>query len=159
MSIFSGELLLSVLLFIAAVAYAVESLKIPLMHRGAIGPGFLPLILALILAFCSVITFIRKVRLAQQKTSSPDREKSKKITRTFLAILIMVIYSQLFRILGFWIDTFFLSFFVAMLFRYGEEKLKKVIGFSLVSALIAIFLVYVLFGIVFRFTLPACKYL
>src|SRR3972149_1557438 len=61
----------SLFLFLVALAVLLGSTKLGLGTVGDPGPGFLPFLAAVVLAFCSGIYFFSRVVLAVQKSHEP----------------------------------------------------------------------------------------
>ena len=112
---------ISSLVWLALAFYmSIESTRLPLGSWRDPGPGFLPLLVGLILAGLSIICFVqaRKAESTGQKASWYSRERWKNLIRVLFALLA---YALVLDILGFLICTFL---FMIFLFRFGMEPQK-----------------------------------
>jgi putative tricarboxylic transport membrane protein len=138
----------SLIWFLLAVYICVESIQLPLGSWRDPGPGFLPLLVGLILAGLSIICFIQAwmAESADQKASWYSREKWKKLIGVLLALSA---YALVLDHLGFLMSTFLLLIF---LFRFGMEPQRWVwaIGGSGIASVSC----YVVFELWLRTQLP-----
>ena len=110
----------SLIWFFFAIYICVESIRLPLGSWRDPGPGFLPLLVGLILASLSIICFMqaRWAESTDQKASWYSRERWKNLIWVLLALLA---YALVLDHLGFLMSTFLLLVF---LFRFGMEPQK-----------------------------------
>ena len=138
----------SLIWFFFAVYICIESIRLPLGSWRDPGPGFLPLLVGLILASLSIICFTQAWRAesADQKASWYSRERGKNLIGVLLALLT---YALVLDPLGFLASTFLLLIF---LFRFGMEPQGWfwVIGGSGVASVSC----YVVFELWLRTQLP-----
>ena len=131
-----------------AIYIGIESFRLPLGSFRDPGPGFLPLLIGLILAGLSVVCFIqaRTAESMERKGSWYSRERWKNLVWILLALFS---YALVLDILGFLVSTFLLLIF---LFRFGMEPQKWfwAIGGSVVASLSC----YVVFELWLRTQLP-----
>ncbi len=100
-----------------AIYICIESIRLPLGSWRDPGPGFLPLLVGLILGSLSIICFMqaRMGESTDRKASWYSRERWKNLIGVLLALLT---YALLLDPLGFLVSTFLLLIF---LFRFGME--------------------------------------
>ncbi len=112
----------SLIWFLLAVYICVESIQLPLGSWRDPGPGFLPLLVGLILAGLSIICFIQAwmAESTDQKAAWYSRERWKKLIGVLLALSA---YALVLDHLGFLMSTFLLLIF---LFRFGMEPQRWV---------------------------------
>lgn len=131
-----------------AFLICIESLRLPLGSARDPGPGFLPLLVGVILAGLSVICFL------QARGGPSDGLKgswySPRRWKHLLGILSsLVVYALVLDILGFLISTFLL---LSVLFRLGLGSKKWI--WSTGGALVASLSCYVVFELWLRTQLP-----
>ncbi len=126
----------------------VESLRLPLGSLNEPGPGFLPLLVGVLLAGLSVICFVQAGRgLAKQgEVAWYSRERWKSLIWVLLSLLI---YAGILDFLGFVLSTFLLLVF---LFRFGitPQRWTWAIGGGAVASLSC----YAVFELWLRTQLP-----
>lgn len=131
-----------------AVYICVESVRLPLGSFHDPGPGFLPLLVGLILAGLSVICFktSRTAEPAEEKASWYSQERWKNLIWILLALFA---YALALDQLGFLVSTFL---FLTFLFRFGMEPQKWhwAIGGSVIASLSC----YVVFELWLQTQLP-----
>lgn len=137
----SGGVLLAV-----ALGYGAAALRIP-GQDGEPGPGFLPLVLAVLLAALSVWIISSGLRSAEPaEVETPDRGP-RWTSGPWLAGLATVLYVALFQPLGFVLSTLAYSGAVTSLFT-GDRKLR-----FMVPALVTLAL-YLFFRVALGVRLP-----
>lgn len=138
----------SLIWFFFAIYICVESIRLPLGSWRDPGPGFLPLLVGLILAGLSIICFMqaRMAESTEQKASWYSRERWKNLIWILLALLA---YALVLDYLGFLMSTFLLLIF---LFRFGMEPQKWfwAIGGSVIASVSC----YVVFELWLQTQLP-----
>ena len=131
-----------------ALLICVESFRLPLGSIHDPGPGFLPLLVGVLLAGLSVICFLqaRKGPSAEPKGSWYSTERWKNLVWVLLALLA---YAVALDSLGFLISTFLL---LIVLFRFGMEPQRWAwaIGGSVIASLSC----YAVFELWLRTQLP-----
>jgi putative tricarboxylic transport membrane protein len=131
-----------------ALLICVESFRLPLGSIHDPGPGFLPLLVGVLLAGLSVICFLqaRKGPSAEPKGSWYSTERWKNLVWVLLALLA---YAVVLDYLGFLISTFLL---LIVLFRFGMEPQRWAwaIGGSVIASLSC----YAVFELWLRTQLP-----
>jgi putative tricarboxylic transport membrane protein len=134
--------------FFLAIYTCVQSIQLPLGSWRDPGPGFLPLLVGLILASLSIICFLqaRMAESGDQKASGYPGERWKNLIWVLLALLA---YALVLDPLGFLMSTFLLLVF---LFRFGMEPQKWLwaIGGSGIASVSC----YVVFELWLRTQLP-----
>ena len=131
-----------------ALAALLESSKLPFGTFSSPQPGFFPLILAIFLAFFSVL-------LLAQEISQTDGEGGASLggvalwKRISLAVGALVAFGLLFETLGYVLSTFL---FIAFLLRAVErQKWWLVVVVAFCTSLV----IYLLFGLLLNTPLPA----
>jgi putative tricarboxylic transport membrane protein len=131
-----------------AVYICAESVRLPLGSFHDPGPGFLPLLVGLILAGLSIICFQtgRTAERKDEKASWYSRERWKNLIWILLALFA---YAVALDNLGFLVSTFL---FLSVLFRVGMEPQKWywAIGGSAIASVSC----YVVFELWLRTQLP-----
>ena len=122
----------------------IESVSLKLNDIHEPGPGFVPFFLGLTLAILSILSLFfpdfRKKGAAFWK----DWQRGQS---TFYVFVGLIAYLLLFRILGFYIDTFLLMFFLQKV--SGEKGYKRALFVSLLTMGITYLLFYKLLFIPF----------
>ena len=106
----------SLFLFLVALAVLLGSTKLGLGTVGNPGPGFLPFLAAVVLAFCSGIYFLSRVMLTVQRSHDPLARPwaGTKWRKVIYVVLTLIAYSIFFEDVGFIVCTFFLMMFLLM---------------------------------------------
>ena len=130
-------------------------------------PGFYPSLLAVVLIFLSTIYLIQVIIRIKKEEIQKEQDDSKKISKdkekTFwgkatlhtkkylgISLIMLFVYTFLMNWLGFASSTFIFLFVIAKVLSSNEEKLYKLIIFSLsVTAIL-----YVVFDIIIRIRFP-----
>jgi putative tricarboxylic transport membrane protein len=136
--------LASVVLLILSCLVMIESVRLKLDSVHNPGPGFMPFFLGLSLAILSILSLV-----------FPDRRKKgmafwsnwQRGQSTFYVFVGFIVYLLLFRILGFYIDTFLLM--VYLLKVSGETGYKRPLLVSLLTMVVTYLLFYKLLFIPF----------
>jgi hypothetical protein len=111
------------------------------------------------LLFLTVLLFIKNLNFRKSETT----KLSIPITpQAIWTILSLVVYTLLLRTLGFALDTFLVSFFLVWLYMRIENKNKiltrqmhiKMLLINAAFSLSLVLIIYVLFGMVLRVSLP-----
>ncbi len=119
-------------------------------------PGFLPIILGIALAGCSVLLLVSSLkdgglgtRLAELREWGKAKLKSKDTVITLVGVLIMLVYSYfLFELVPFWISSFI--FLVGIMAYLKATTLLK--GILISAGTVAVIVVF--FQVGFRVQLP-----
>ena len=131
-----------------AIFICVEAFRLPLGSVHDPGPGFLPLMVGILLAGLSVICFLqaREGPSAEAKGSWYSAERWKSLVWIVLALLV---YAVVLGSLGFLTSTFLL---LVVLFRFGTEPQKWAwaVGGSVIASLSC----YAVFELWLRTQLP-----
>jgi len=110
------------------------SLKLDDIHEP--GPGFVPFFLGLTLAFLSIISFIFPEPQKKMAAFWNDWQRGRSIIYIFAGL---VAYLLLFKILGFYVDTFLLMTYLMKM--SGENGYKR----PLIISLLTVAVTYLLF--------------
>lgn len=138
----------AVALLVLALAALLEASKLPFGTLSSPQPGFFPLILAIFLAFFSVLLLAQEIRQTDGETGAflggvaPWK-------RIGLAIGALVAFGLLFETLGYLLSTFL---FIAFLLQ-AVERQKWWLVF--VVAFLTSLAIYLLFGLLLNTPLPA----
>jgi hypothetical protein len=117
-------------------------------------------LLGVFLLFLTVLLFIKNLNFNKSAETTPL--KIPITPQAILTILSLVVYTLLLRIIGFALDTFLVSFFLVFLYMRIENKnvpltrplLVRMLVTNLVFSLSLVALIYVLFGMLLRVSLP-----
>jgi len=145
-SIQSQKLLAPILWLSIAAFAAFTSLQFPSAKGHGLGPGMLPLILALLLGLLALVDF-----LATRKKVACDADSSvasQHAGATWLLIVILIIYIWLLPRLGFISSSALLSMASLRLFGYYNYIRSAAISLSLA------FILYILFSLIMNVALP-----
>ena len=112
------------------------------------------------LLFLTVLLFIKNLNF--NKFAETKGFHFPLTPQTVLTILSLVVYTLLLRTIGFAIDTFLVSFFLVFLYMRIENKnqvltrplLIRMLLTNLIFSVSLVTIIYVLFGIVLRVSLP-----
>jgi putative tricarboxylic transport membrane protein len=135
-----NDLISSLFFSVCGLLITVGSLRMPIGRLGEPGPGFLPLIVGILLVLMSLTLFINSLRLkmADQKVLGMDRKEQFKVFTTTLSL---IVYAVALRPLGFVLVTFILLVF---LFRVIGELNWKV---SITGPILTTLFFYLLFDV------------
>jgi putative tricarboxylic transport membrane protein len=122
----------------------IESVRLKLDDIREPGPGFVPFFLGLMLAILSIIAFIFPEPQKKVAAFWNDWQKGRSIICIFAGL---VVYLFLFKILGFYIDTFLLMTYLMKM--SGEIGVKRPLLISLLTVAITYLLFYRLLFIPF----------
>jgi len=112
------------------------------------------------LLFLSILLFIKNLNF--NKNAKTEALKIPVTPQAVITILSLVVYTALLRPLGFALDTFLVSFFLVALYMKIENKgkvitrpmLLRMLLIDLLFSVGLVAIIYVLFGIVLRVSLP-----
>jgi putative tricarboxylic transport membrane protein len=127
-----NNLISSLFFSVCGLLITVGSLRMPIGRLGEPGPGFLPLIVGILLGLMSLTLFINSLRLkmTDQKVLGLGRKEQFRVISTSLSL---IIYAVALRPLGFILVTFILLVF---LFRaIGELNWKASIAGPMLTTL------------------------
>ncbi|MGZ0656470.1 tripartite tricarboxylate transporter TctB family protein [Coraliomargarita sp. W4R72] len=145
-SIQSQKLLAPILWLSFAAFAALTSLQFPSAKGHGLGPGMLPLILAILLGVLALVDF-----LATRKNTTSDSspaEENLHAGATWLLVVILIIYIWLLPRLGFISSSALLSMASLRLFGYFNYIRSAAISLSLA------FILYILFSMIMNVALP-----
>jgi putative tricarboxylic transport membrane protein len=135
-----NNLISSLFFAVCGLLITAGSLRMPIGRLGEPGPGFLPLIVGILLALMSLTLFINSLRLktTDEKVFGLDRKEQ---FRVFTTSLSLIIYAVALRPLGFVLVTFILLVF---LFRVIGKLNWKI---SIAGPILTTFFFYLLFDV------------
>ncbi|MFA5028315.1 MAG: tripartite tricarboxylate transporter TctB family protein [Candidatus Methylomirabilota bacterium] len=134
------------LFFVASLFIMVESLRLSIDEINNPGPGFMPFVVGLILAFLSILCF---VVLGKEETPQPPQEDGEDGRRVITLIGGgLVLYVPAVMLIGFYGATFLLVLYLMKL--AGERGYRR----GLVISLVTIGVVYFLFERVLYIPFP-----
>jgi putative tricarboxylic transport membrane protein len=113
------------------LAIALYSMKYDLGAFSSPGPGFLPLITGLVIAGLALVVFFQQFSRADRE-GFKDLWKQKNWPAMLMVMGALVLYTILFRFLGFLLDTFLLTAFLLRVM--GPMSWKKVLTGALGAA-------------------------
>ena len=111
------------------------------------------------LLFLSLLLFIKNLNFSKSETTPLDIPIT---PQAILTILSLVVYTLVLRTIGFALATFFVSFFLVFLYMKIENKdkvitrpiLRRMLVTNFVFCVCLVLVIYVLFGMVLRVSLP-----
>lgn len=108
----------SIVWLLFALYICIESMRLPLGSFRDPGPGFLPLLVGIILGILSTVSFFQACKNEAQalRTSWYPKERWKSLTGVLMALMV---YAGVLEIIGFLLSTFL---FLVFLFRSGLES-------------------------------------
>ena len=141
------DLISSLFFSVCGLLIAVGSLWMPIGRLGEPGPGFMPLLVGILMGILSIALFVRSLRagISGKKAFWLDRKQWHKVFTTTLALMF---YALALRGLGFSVVTFFLLVF---LFRAIGELNWKV---SIMGPILTTSFFYLLFKVWLEVQLP-----
>lgn len=130
----------------AAVGIAISlyviftSITFPEDHVMKIGPGFFPLLLAILFLIFSIILILKEI-LSKKSKEEFDKFSFKDpgIIRSLITLGALIVYIILLPYLGFIIDTIILLVFLMLLMKY---KKYLIIGVTSVGVSFAVFFIF-----------------
>ena len=132
-----------------AISICIESSRLSFGSFHNPGPGFLPLLIGILLGVFSVVVFLRTSLSGKPQENIRSwypKERWKKLIRVLAALFA---FSFCLEVLGFLVSTFLLLVF---LFRYGMEPKRWVV--SIGGSALASFSSYAVFELWLRTQLP-----
>lgn len=136
--------LASVVLLILSSLVMIESIRLKLDNIHNPGPGFMPFFLGLSLALLSILSLFFPDARTKVAAFWNDWQRGKS---TFYIFAGSIAYLLLFKILGFYIDTFLLMLYLLKL--SGEKGYKRPLLVSLLTMVVTYLLFYKLLFIPF----------
>jgi putative tricarboxylic transport membrane protein len=118
-----------VFFFSAAALIAVESLRLSIDDIHNPGPGFMPFVVGLALAFLSVLCFLLGGK--EEKAGEPSEKGGHGRKVIFLISAGLVIYLPAMRLTGFYAGTFLLL--VCLMKLSGEKGYRRAVAVSLAT--------------------------
>jgi len=122
----------------------IESIRLKLDNIHNPGPGFMPFFLGLSLALLSILSLFFPDRRKKVAAFWDDWQRGRS---TFYIFAGSIVYLLLFKILGFYIDTFLLMVYLIKL--SGEKGYKRPLVVSLLTMVVTYLLFYKLLFIPF----------
>jgi putative tricarboxylic transport membrane protein len=104
----------AIALFVLALAVGIQASRFPIGSLKSVGPGFLPLVLAVLLGFLSVALFVGSLRSGKGGSTFKWPERWLGMSMVLLAILA---YGFFLKNIGFLFSTFLIAF---VLFKYSD---------------------------------------
>ncbi len=132
-----------------AIYICIESSRLSFGSFHSPGPGFLPLLVGLLLGIFSIIVFLQATLSGKPQESIPSWYPQERWIKLIWVLVALFAYAICLEILGFLISTFLL---LAFLFRFGTEPKRWVvaIGGSALASLSS----YAVFELWLRTQLP-----
>ena len=104
----------AIALFVLALAIGIQASRFPIGSLKSVGPGFLPLVLAVLLGFLSAGLFVGSLRRGKEGSKFDWPERWLGMSMVLLTILA---YGFSLKNLGFLFSTFLVAF---VLFKYSD---------------------------------------
>jgi putative tricarboxylic transport membrane protein len=141
-----ANLISAVTLLGLALATLLEVSKLPFGRLNAPQAGFFPLILALLLAVCSLVLLAQSIGGPKEKSAASQGAAIWK--KIVLALAALAVFGVLFESLGYIISTFL---FIAFLLRAVERQKWSLV---VVVAFLTSLTTYLVFGLLLNTPLP-----
>jgi hypothetical protein len=132
-----GHRIASILFLVLSCLVMIGSAQLKLNTVHNPGPGFMPFFLGLCLAIFAVLAFLFPGLSKHEALFWKDWRRS---ASTFYIFAGLTVYLFLLRVLGFYVDTFLLMFFLFTL--SGEKGYKRPLLLSLLTLVITYLLFY-----------------
>ena len=139
----------SLIWLIFAISICIESGRLSFGSFHNPGPGFLPLLVGLILGIFSLIVFLQATLSGKPQESLPPWYPKERWRKLIWVLIALFSYAVCLETLGFLISTFLLLVF---LFRYGMEPKRWVVAIG--ASAMASFSSYAVFELWLRTQLP-----
>jgi hypothetical protein len=139
----------SLVWLILAICICIESSRLSFGSFHNPGPGFLPLLVGLILGIFSLIVFLQATLSGKPQESLPPWYPKERWRKLIWVLIALFSYAVCLETLGFLISTFLLLVF---LFRYGMEPKRWVVAIG--ASAMASFSSYAVFELWLRTQLP-----
>jgi len=139
----------SLVWLILAICICIESSRLSFGSFHNPGPGFLPLLVGLILGIFSLIVFLQATLSGKPQESLPPWYPKERWRKLIWVLIALFSYAVCLETLGFLISTFLLLVF---LFRYGMEPKRWVVAIG--ASAMASFSSYAVFELWLKTQLP-----
>ncbi|MDQ8193308.1 tripartite tricarboxylate transporter TctB family protein [Coraliomargarita sp. SDUM461004] len=147
MNCIQSQKLLAPALWLSCAAFAMfTSLQFPSAKGDGLGPGMLPLILALLLGGLALVDFLATRK--KENSNSDSAEDQQHTGATWLLVGILILYIWLLPWLGFISSSALLSMASLRIFGYYNYVRSAAISLSLA------FILYILFSLIMNVALP-----
>lgn len=155
-----NDLITSIILMALSIVMFIEAFNIKALTDSVVGAGFMPKIIAGVIAIMSVFVFVsglkrRKVEEVEEETPVSDHEETDNKNGYIYLILTMIFlffYLLLLPILGFLIVT--AAYLIIQMLLFSEWTIRNVIQYSVISIATSS-IIYFLFRNAFYVMLPA----
>ena len=128
---------------VVAIFFVMGGIKVGLGTLRSPGPGLLPVVMAMFLAFLSLFTLIKGlIRPVETVDKIPWK-------RPILAIASVFVFGLLLNLIGFLLSTFIMMFILFSLLR-DKNKWTGVFMYSVATALVA----WLVFSVAFKIPFP-----
>ena len=139
-----GHWMVSIVFLILSCLVMIESVRLKLNTIHNPGPGFMPFCLGLSLAVLSILSFFF---LDLRKKGPAFRDDWRRSQNTIYVFAGLIGYLLLFKVLGFYVDTFLLMVYLIKI--SGERGYKRLFLVSLLTMAVTYLLFYKLLFIPF----------
>ena len=130
-----AEKVTSLLLILFAVLIGFESRKYPLGTIDNPGPGFLPLIVGVVMAIMAIALAMRVWKNGTAKVHRPFWPEKEGLSKVFLTFVAILLFTALLEITGYMMNIFFL--FLILLRPIGRQKWIWSISISMGATLVS----------------------
>lgn len=139
-----GHRMVSIVFLILSCLVMIESVRLRLDTIHNPGPGFMPFFLGLSLAFLSILCLFSQDLGRKGLAFWNDWQRSRSTLYVFAGL---IAYLLLFKVLGFYVDTFLLMVYLIKI--SGEKGYKRLLLVSLLTMVVTYLLFYKLLYIPF----------
>lgn len=139
-----GHRVVSIVFLILSCLVMMGSVRLKLNNIHNPGPGFMPFFLGFSLAILSILSLFFPDRRKQAPAFWNDWQRGQS---TFYMLAGLIAYLLLFKVLGFYVDTFLLMFYLIKI--SGEKGYKRPLLVSLLTMAVTYLLFYKLLFIPF----------
>lgn len=136
----------SVVFIVVAIFFFIVSLSFPPGSNGAVGPGYFPRIMCVLVVFLSCLNLINDLRAHKKMVAQGEKEEEltvfkKENLRVWISIGITLVYVIAVKVIGFVVSSIVFLFVLNTYFRVHEKSKVAfvIIPFAVVAVLYFIF--------------------
>lgn len=136
----------SIVFIVVAIFFFLVSLSFPPGSNGAVGPGYFPRIMCVLVVFLSCLNLINDLRAHKKMVAQGEKEEEltvfkKENLRVWISIGITLVYVIAVKVIGFVVSSIVFLFVLNTYFRVHEKSKAAfvIIPFAVVAVLYFIF--------------------
>lgn len=136
----------SIVFIVVAIFFFLVSLSFPPGSNGAVGPGYFPRIMCVLVVFLSCLNLINDLRAHKKMVAQGEKEEEltvfkKENLRVWISIGITLVYVIAVKVIGFVVSSIVFLFVLNTYFRVHEKSKVAfvIIPFAVVAVLYFIF--------------------